>query len=162
MFSSARETVRLRSLGRRVPLTALSQLQPVFLLQMLIGLSQVLNGSAACPDAIGRALVLDGQQRLRRLREAAPHVELPLDHLLDRLRPNRPSLGQLSDEEDAVRALLEMCLGLVLRCLSRTGHRAGRHGPSEILKPVARLDAQVPSDSSSLHPLFRARSCLIS
>jgi hypothetical protein len=136
--------------------------QPVFVLQMLIGLSQVLNGGAARPEALARALILDGQQRLRRLREAAPHLDLSLAHLLDRIRSSEARDEQLSDEESAIQAMLEMCLGLIMRWLSKADDRLHPHASSIALKCLLPFAVLLPSCPSFLHLLFRARSCLIS
>lgn len=151
----------LRSLKRRVPLKALPNVQPIMLLQMVIGLSQVLNGGAAQPEAVARVLVLDGQQRLRALRKAAPHLDLSLSRLLSRIRSSETSNDRLSDEESAVQAMLEVCLGLMLRWLSkRDPHSHARARAVGTYVPC--LHILISPCYSSYHPLFRARSCLIS
>jgi hypothetical protein len=129
---------------------------------MLIGLSQVLNGSAAKPEALARALILDGQERLRALRKAAPHLDLSLDRLLSRICSNETMDEQLSEEESAIQAVLEMYLGLILRWLSKSDDWAGPRTSSVVVKPLPPLDVLLMSLSSSPHLLFRARSCLIS
>ena len=161
MISLGKRKAALRAWGQKVPLKALPHVQPVFLLQMLIGLSQVLNGGAH-PEVLASALILDGQQRLRKLCKIAPHLDLSLQCLLSRIRPPEMVEEQLSDEESAFQAVLEMCLGLLLRWLSRVGDRfcprvssfaASRSLPFDVL----------PLSHSSVHLLlFRARSCLIS
>jgi len=163
MFSLDKKKASLRALGRKVPLKALSHVQPIFLLQMLIGLSQVLNGGGARPEALARALILDGQQRLRRIRKAAPHLDLSLEHLLSRIRPSETRDERLSDEESAVQAMLEMCLGLMLRWLSKAADQSYPHPSSSIVvRRLPSADMTPPFCFSSLHLLFRARSCLIS
>lgn len=161
MLSRGRSKVVLRVLGRKVPLDALPQVQPVFLLQMLIGLSRVLNGGAAQPEALARALILDGQQRLRELRDAAPHLDLSLTRLFSRLRASETRDERLSDEESAVQAMIEMCLGLMLRWLSQGNDRSSHHAASVVLKRLSSFDILLPSYPSSFYLLFRARSCLI-
>ncbi len=163
MLSLGEKKAALRALGQKVPLKTLPRVQPIFLLHMLIGLSQLLNGSAAQPEALARALILDGQQRLRRLRKAAPHLDLSLEPLLNRICPNGMADGQLSDEESAAQAMLEMCLGLVLHWLSKTDNEPYSHASSMAVKHLLSFDVLLTLCPSSLHlPPFRARSCLIS
>jgi hypothetical protein len=114
----------LRTLGRKVSLKGLPHLQPVFLLQILVGVSQALNGGAAQAEALARALVLDGQRRLSELRNAAPHVNLSLEQLVKVARAEKCDEEDLSAEESAVQALLEVCLGLMLQLLSKRSHRS--------------------------------------
>jgi hypothetical protein len=121
-MSSAHQKVNgffLRTLGRKVSLKGLPHLQPVFLLQILVGVSQALNGGAAQVETLARALVLDGQRRLTELRNAAPHVTLSLEQLLKVACADTRDEEALSAEESAVQALLEMCLGLMLQLLSK-------------------------------------------
>jgi len=150
----------LRALGRRVPLKGLPNVQPIMLLQMMIGLSQALNGGSARPEAVARALVLDGQQRLRALRKAAPHLDLSLGRLLSKICSSETSDDHLSDEESAVQAMLELCLGLMLRWLSKGDDRL--HAKPAGVVRVLGCDILLFPRYSSYHPLFRARSCLIS
>lgn len=162
MVSLGKRKASLRALRRKVPLPALPQVQPMFLMQMLIGLSQVLNGTAAKPEALARALILDGQQRLRKLRDATPHLDLSFVPLLDRIRPSETVDEHLSDEQDAVQAMVEMCLGLLLHWLSK-GNDPPYHQASSIrMKHLPSLDVLFFSRFSDLHLLFRARSCLTS
>jgi hypothetical protein len=114
----------LCALGRKIPLKGLPQVQPILLLQVLIGLSQSLNSSAAELEALARALIMDGQQRLRMLRDAAPHLHLPLQQLLEMVRSKDNNTEHLSKEESAVQAMLEMCLGLMLQWLSKRNYRS--------------------------------------
>jgi hypothetical protein len=151
----------LRALGRRVHLKALPQVQPIFVLQILIGLSQTLNGSAAQLEALGRALMIDGQQRLRSLRDAAPHLHLPLEQLLEIVRSKNDNQEDLSEEENAVQALLEVYLGLVLQWLLKwdcgsyptvSYHACKLFFPFDTLFPSCRLPLLVP---------LRVRACPI-
>jgi hypothetical protein len=153
----------LRTLGRKVSLKGLPHLQPVFLLQILIGVSQALNGGAAQAETLARALVLDGQRRLSELRNAAPHVSLSLEQLLKVARADKRDEEDLSAEESAVRALLEVCLGLMLQLLSK-GHRRSR--PSFSSTPLNclfcfRSNSHFPLVASSLILPLRARACPI-
>lgn len=162
MFSLGTDTVDLRALRRKVPLKALSHVQPIVMLQMVVGFSQVLNGNAAQPEAVARALILDGQQRLRMLREAAPHLDLSLGGLLRRIRANETSEEHLSEETSAVQALLEMCLGLMLRWLSRRDDQTYTTPPDTGIGPFSFSELLLLPYLSSPDRLFRARSCPIS
>jgi len=151
----------LRTLGRKVSLKGLPHLQPVFLLQILVGVSQALNGGAAQAEALARALVLDGQRRLSELRNAAPHVNLSLEQLLKVARTEKGDEEDLSVEESAVQALLEMCLGLMLQLLSKR-HRWSR--PSLHCVPSVCLfcfNTRFPSAAFPLILPLRARACPI-
>lgn len=152
----------LRALGRKVPLGALPQLQPMVLLQALCGVSQTLNLSAAHLEALARGLILDGQQRLRRLRDAAPHLHLPLEHLLEMTRSRDGNREALSDEESAVQAMLEMCLGLMLQWLLKRNcrwHLAISYFARKLLLP---FDALRSPQCSPVPVPLRARACPIS
>ncbi len=162
MISLRKKKAALLALGRKVPLKALPHVQPIFLLQVLIGLSQILNGGAANSEALARALILDGQQRLRKLREAAPHLDLSLAHLLNGIHPTQTADEDPSDEESAVQAMLEVCLGLVLRWLSKADDQSYPYASSIAVKRLPSFDVPLSSYPSCLHFLFRARSCLIS
>lgn len=161
MFSLGKKKAALRALGRRVPLKALPNVQPILLLQMVIGLSQTLNGAVAQPEAVARALITDGQQRLRALRRAAPNLDLSLSRLLRKICSSEMSEDDLSDEESAVQAMLEVCLGLMLHWLSKKKDRPYADAPSTGGKRVLLADAS-SMPHPSLYLLFRARSCLIS
>jgi hypothetical protein len=161
MLSSRKKKSRflLRTLGRKVSLKGLPHVQPLFLLQILIGVSQALNGSAAHAEALARALVLDGRRRLSGLRHAAPHLNLSLDQLLRMARSDERSNDDLSAEESATRALLEVCLGLMLRWLSkrnRPSHPSMSCGPSRCSFSV---DIPFPLTFFSLILPLRARAC---
>ena len=161
MFSRGRSRAVLRVLGRKVPLDALPHVQPVFFLQMLLGLSQIFNGDAVQPETLARALILDGQQRLRKLREAAPHLDLSLAHLWSRLRASETPEECFSDEESAVQAMIEMCLGLMLRWLSQGDPESSRPADSVVAKHSSSSHVLLPSYTYPFYLLFRARSCLI-
>ena len=151
----------LRALGKKVPLGMLSQVQPIIVLQMVVGLSQHLAGRAVQPEEIARALILDGQQRLRALRRAAPHLDLSLTRLLKRLCSDESSKRRGSHEDRAVEAVLEMCIGFLLRWLSRSDANgyAGASSPSRRRLPFSCVPRS--DQHSSLYLPFRARSCLI-
>lgn len=162
MFSSGKSKSRflLRSLGRKVSLKGLPHVEPILLLQILIGVSQALNGSAAHAESVARALILDGQRRLSGLRKAAPHLSLSLDQLLKIARSDEGKSDDLSAEENVVRALLEVCLGLMLQWLSkrnRQSHPSLRSAPSRFF-----LFFDIPFPPSPLILPLRARACPIS
>lgn len=111
----------LQALRRKAGVEALARLRPLLLLQILISLSQSLSGQIANPQAIARVLLLDGQQRLNKLLDAAPRLEFPLD--LERVLEARLSDGDDSTPEgNAVQALIELCLGLMLQWLHKDDH----------------------------------------
>lgn len=161
-MDSARQKVSglfLRTLGRKVSLKGLPHLQPVFLLQILVGVSQALNGGAAQAEALARALVLDGQRRLSELRNGAPYVSLSLEQLLKVAGTDKDDEEDLSAEESAVQALLEVCLGLMLQLLSKK-HRWSR--PSLYAVPSIRLfcsNTCFPFDAFPLILPLRVRAC---
>lgn len=111
----------LHTLRRKVVVEALARVQPVLLLQILIGVSQTLNGGEGQPEALARALILDGQQRLSKVLASAPRLHLPLERMLEIVRSIDAHARERTPEESAVQALLEMCLGLMLQWLARSG-----------------------------------------
>ncbi|MGD2104112.1 MAG: hypothetical protein PVJ55_03220 [Anaerolineae bacterium] len=151
--------IDLRALRRQVPLKALSHVHPILLLQVAVGFSQVLNGSAAQPEAVARALILDGQQRLRVLRQAAPHLDLSLSRLLGRICSSERSEDHLSDEESAVQAMLEMCLGLMIRWLSKKDDQSYSHPPDAGIGLLFPSELLLHPCLAFPHLLFKARSC---
>jgi hypothetical protein len=163
MSSSRKEKAMssLRALTRRVPLKSLPQLQPILLLQTVVGLSQTLNGSAAQLEALARALILDGQQRLCRLRDAAPHLHLPLAQLLEMIRSKDDNREGLSEEESAVQAMLEMCLGLMLQWLSRRTYRSYPATSCIACRLLIPFDALLPFCRPALLLPLRVRACPI-
>lgn len=147
------------SLRRRVSLNKLPQLQPVFLLQIVVAFSHALNGSAAHVEALAQGLMVDGQRRLNGLRGAAPHVNLSLEQVLRMAGSGTVNHEDLTDQESAAQALFEVCLGLVLQWLSRVDRQPR---PSVSAGPSTRLcSAEAPESyaSSPLIPSPRARSC---
>lgn len=156
-----KEKIRLLSLGQRVTLEELGQIQPVFLLQVMVAVCHALNESAVHAEAIARGLVLDGQRRLNGLRRAAPHLTLSLQHVLKLARSMGRGDDDLSAEERAVQALLEVCLGLVLEWLSPRAHRSHPSASSSSSKQFSLIDVSLLL--APLRPMVppRARSCPI-
>jgi len=152
----------LRTLGERVPLGKLSQVQPIVLLQMVVGFSQLLGGGAVQSEEMARALILDGQQRLRALRRAAPHLDLSLPRLLSRMCSDQSSKRRVSQEDRAVEAVLEMCIGFLLRWLSKSDANTYTGSTSSSKRRPPFVRARTSSQLTSRHLPFRARSCLIS
>jgi hypothetical protein len=152
----------IRGLGCRVPVNVFHIAPPVFLLQFFIGFSRSLSGAAGRPEALARALILDGRERLRGLRSAAPHFSLPVDQLLKMVRSHEANDEDWSPEESVVKALLEMCVGLMLQWLSRRYR--------ESCLSAARIKCETlflkdpPSHSNRLARILspKARSCPIS
>lgn len=162
MVSLSAKVAVLRKLGRKMSFDRLTQVQPMVLLQVAIGLSQMVNGGAARPDQMARALILDGQQRLRALRRAAPHLDLSLARLVGSICSDGSPEERVSEEESAVQAVLEMCVGFLLRWLSGRDGASRRTASSLVGKPSLDASILVFGRTSSLFPLSRARSCLIS
>ncbi len=163
MFSSGGRKSRLlfRSLGRKVSIEALPHVEPILLLQTLVGVSQALNGSAAHAESLARVLIADGRRRLSGLRDAVPHLSLSLDQLSRLARSDERKDEDLSAEESAARALLEVCLGLVLRWLSKRhpdAHATVWPEPSTLF-----LSIGIPSLVTPLLLILplRARACPI-
>jgi hypothetical protein len=102
---------------------------------------------------------MDGQQRLRGLRDAAPHLHLPVEQFLEMLRSKDDNREDVSEEESAVQAMLEMWLGLMLQWLSK------RNRPSYPAVSSIALKLFLPSDAPSRYvPLLlplRIRACSI-
>ena len=162
MSSLGKKGGALKALGRKVPLKTLSQVQPVVLLRMLVGLSQILNGGAAQAEGAARALILDGQRRLRALGRAAPHLDLSLSRLLGSILSDETPDDRLPEEESAFRAVLEMCLGLMLRWIYRRDDRPQAVASSVPVECTQSFDLPWPSFPFSPLLLFRVRSCLVS
>jgi len=143
----------LHALRRKVTLEALAGLQPLLLLQMLVGVSQTVNGSVARSQALARTLLLSGQQRLRDLLAAAPRLHLPVGQVL---RVCHSGEAERTPEEAVARALLELCLGLMLQWMAE--HACQRRA------------AVIPSRRRRVSPSYflfypsmrppRARACL--
>lgn len=152
---------RLVSLGSRVSFEGLPQIQPVFLLQIMVAVSQALNDSAGHAEALARGLVVDGQRRLNGLRQAAPHLALSLEQVLKLARFNSRGDDDLSVEEKAVQALLEVCLGLVLEWLSPRAPRSHPSASTASSKLFSSIDVVFLSNPLPLILPPRARSCPI-
>lgn len=137
-------------------------MQPVILLQVLIGISQAMNGSAAHVEVLARALLLDGQRRLSGLRDAAPHLSLSLDQLLKLARSDKRKDDDLSAEECAVQALLEVCVGLMLRWLSKRNRQSLPSVSPARSKFFFSFDDPFPLTPFPLILPLKARACPIS
>jgi hypothetical protein len=122
MFSSGKRTAvsSLHALRRKVTLEALNNLQPILLLQMLMGISQTVNSSVSRSRALARTLLLSGQQRLNDLLAAAPRLHLPVEWGLASCHSGD---ADRKPEEAAAQALLELCLGLMLQWMAEDDHR---------------------------------------
>jgi hypothetical protein len=159
LLSKGKAISLLRALGRKAPLRGLPQVQPIFLLQTLIGLSQALNGGAAQLETLARALITDGQQRLRRLRHAAPSLHLPLEQFLETVRSKADNSKDLSAEESAVQAMLQVLVGLMLQWLTKRSCRSYLAVSSIASKLLLLSDALRPSCRLLLLPPLRVRAC---
>jgi len=143
----------LHALRRKVTLETITGLQPLLLLQMLMGVSQTVNGGLSRSQVLARTLLLSGQQRLRDLLAAAPRFHLPTERLLEICHSGD---AERTPEETAAQALLELCLGLMLRWMSEDARRSYA---TAVLSPWQRiLSPYLPSFPSS-HP-FRRRPSL--
>lgn len=143
----------LHTLRRQVTLEALAGLQPLLLLQMLVGVSQTINSSVSHSQALARTLLLSGQQRLCDLLAAAPRLHLPVEQVLEMCRSTDE---EPTPEETAAQALLELCLGLMLRWMAE-----GARQPCTPVMPSGRqriLPSYFLFFSSPRPP--RTRSCL--
>jgi len=154
-LSGKRATVpSLHALRRKVTLEALAGLQPLLLLQMLVGVSQTVNSSVSRSGALARTLFLSGQQRLGDLLAAAPRLHLSLEQVLEVCRSGDT---ERSPEETAAQALVELCLGLMLQLMAEDDRQrctivmpSGRHTVSSscfLSSPRSRL----PTARSCLH-----------
>nr|HID12498.1 hypothetical protein [Anaerolineae bacterium] len=135
----------LHTLRRKVTLEALAGLQPLLLLQMLVGVSQTVNSSVSRSRALARTMLLSGQQRLRDLLAAAPRLHLPVEQVLEICRSNDE---EHVPEEMAAQALLELCLGLMLQWMAE-----GARQPYTIVMP-SRRQWVLSSYSFSFRPNF--------
>lgn len=144
-----------------MPLQVWPKVEPLLLLKLVVDLSQVLDGAVAQPEAVARAMIRDGRQRMRALRLGAPNLDISFSRILTWISSESTAHEHLGDDEDALQALLEMCLGLVLRWLSR------RREPSQVQPSPLSSGAFRFSERRwllcffSLHRRSRARSCLI-
>jgi len=142
----------LNALRRKVTLEALAGLQPLLLLQMLVGVSQTVNSSLSRSGALARTLLLNGQQRLRGLLAAAPRLHLPVGQVLEFRRSGD---AESTPEETAAQALLELCAGLMLQWMAEYAHR---HRTAVVLCRPQRVLPSYFLSNSSLRPP-RTRSC---
>lgn len=160
-LAKRKASISLRALQQKVPIEALAYLQPILLLRVLLTVSQSLQGRIPQPEALARTLLLDGQQRLRKLLDAAPRLNLPLDKVAEIIHANDAD-DDLTPEEDAVQALLEMCLALMLRWMSQ-GSRATHL--SALSNQSSMVSSHFPPLSSCLLPSIlrppRTRACPI-
>jgi hypothetical protein len=142
----------LEALRRKVNLETLAHLQPLLLLQMVVGVSQTVNSSVSHSQALARTLLLSGQQRLRELLDAAPRLHLPLEEVLEFCRAGD---AERTPEEAAAQALFELCLGLMLHWMAETACRRRTIFSTRSGQPVSPsyFLAYPPSRPS------RARSC---
>jgi hypothetical protein len=113
----------LEALRRKVNLETLALLQPLMLLQMVVGVSQTVNEGVSNSQALARTLLLSGQQRLRELMDTAPRLHLPVERVLELCRADA---AERTEEEAAAQALFELCLGLMLHWMAKT---AGQRRP---------------------------------
>jgi hypothetical protein len=159
--SKTKAVSSLRALRCKVNLDALTSLQSLLLLQMLVGVSRTVNGSLSRSQAMARTLLLNGQQRLRDLLASAPRLNLPLERLIEICRS-----GNIDgdSEETAARALLEMCLGLMLQWMAEDDRRQRNSVMPARRRPTLPLCPLISYFLSS-RPLFilyrppTARSC---
>ncbi len=120
-LSGKRMTVSsLHALRRKVTLEALAGLQPLLLLQVLVGVSQIVNSSISRSGALARTLLLSGQQRLHDLLASAPRLHLPVGQVLEFCHSHD---AECTPEETAAQALLELCLGLMLLWMAEHARR---------------------------------------
>ena len=110
----------LHALRRKVTLETLNNLQPLLLLQMLMGVSQTVNSGLSRSQALARTLLLSGQQQLRGLLASAPRLHLPVERVLELCHSGDT---ERTPEETAAQALLELCLGLLLQWMAERAHR---------------------------------------
>jgi hypothetical protein len=106
----------LHTLRRKITRDTLASLQPILLLQMLVGVSQTVNGSVSRSRALARTLLLSGRQRLSALLASAPRLQLSVEQVLAFCRPGD---AKSTPEKEAAQALLEVCLGLMLHWLTQ-------------------------------------------
>ena len=146
----------LRALRRKVTIETLTALQPLLLLQMLLGVSQTVNSSVSRSRALARTLLLNGQQRLRDLLAGAPRLHLPVERLLEFCHA---SDAERNPEETAAQALLELCLGLMLQWMAEDDRRhRSPVTPSSQQRTMPSYFISCPLSFPLSRPL-RTRSC---
>lgn len=145
----------LQAVRRKVTIEVLTNLQPLLLLQMLMEVSQAVTGSVSRSSALARTLALNGQQRLRELLAAAPRLHLPVEQVLERYHSND---APGTPEDKAARALLELCLGLLLQWMASDDRR---QCTAVMLQPRCCVISSSPwLHLPCLTRLSRPRSCL--
>lgn len=110
------------ALRRRVTHEALAGLQPLLLMQVLVGVSQTVNSSVSRSRALAHTLFLSGQQRLSDLLAASPRLHLPVERVLELCHSGD---AERTPEETAAQALLELCIGLMLQWIAEGACRPG-------------------------------------
>jgi hypothetical protein len=151
-LSKKKASPSLHALRRKITHDILASLQPILLLQMLVGVSQTVNGSVSRSRALARTLFLSGRRRLSALLDSAPHLQLSVEQMLAFCRT---SDAGSTPEEEAAQALLEVCLGLMLHWM--TQHNSRRH-PTAMPRQRQRISPlYFPSCLSRRPP--RMRSC---
>jgi hypothetical protein len=105
----------LNALRRKMTVETLTNLQPLLLLQMVVGVSQSVNSSVSRSRALARTLFLSGQQRLHNLVASAPRLHLPVEQVLALCRSGGT---EYTPEEAVAQALLEMCIALIPQWLT--------------------------------------------
>lgn len=153
--------MRLGALGSGIGLQEMLRIRPELMLQLMMGLSQVVNGAVAQPEAVAQALIVDARRRLRELQKAAPHVDLSLARVVAWIWNQRASDEEMVAEEGTLQAVLEMCLGLVLRWLSDRRQQSFSQAARLMLRPPCVVDFSLRWSLLPLQLLFRPRSCLI-
>jgi hypothetical protein len=108
----------LQTLRRKLALQTLSSLQPILLLQMVMGISHSVNSRFCHSRTLARSLLLNSQQRLHELLASAPRLHLPVEQMLEFCRPDGAKHEPRTPEEAAAQALFELCLGLMLQWMS--------------------------------------------
>ena len=110
-------TSSLHALRRKITLQTLTRLQPILLLQMLVGISQSVNSSVSRSQTLARTLLLSGQQRLNDLLASAPRLHLSVEQILEFCRPSDAKHTPEEDAAHAERASARRLLDHVVRRL---------------------------------------------
>ena len=154
MLTSSRRVAAssLQALRRKITVETLANLQPLLLLQMVMGVSQTLNSRVSRSRTLARTLLLSGQQRLNDLLASAPRLHIPVDRLLEFCRTDNT---EHTAEEAAAQALIELCVGLMLQWMAE---RARRYRAPVTLCKQRLISPLYFLPNNSLRPP-RARSC---
>jgi hypothetical protein len=142
----------LNALRRKVTIETLTHLQPILLLQMVVGVSQSVNTSVSRSRALARTMFLSGQQRLHNLLASAPRLHLPVEQVLALCRAGGT---EHTPEEAAAQALLELCIALILQWLTACARR--RRTTATLCKRQRVASPYLLSFASESPP--RTRSC---